>query len=199
MTSQQDLPNGAHTIVCHRCDEPLDGWGHVVRSGKWLITDQRFDGTVQKHYCEECYRERYGREPAAYYDVEDAERLWAILAASDGRLVASLGPIRFGSDPQVRVVDGELRGVTARMVESDHPEYDVTTELVRIVDLDYDRLEEILTASLNRDSPTVVKLFPVEETMFPELDDEPAPDIDAEQARLDGAGPDLPGVGEDAD
>lgn len=79
---------------------------HTVENG--LIFGPTGD-VVVRHWCQECWNKRRGREKAAHYDVEDGDRLWDILEAADGELVADLIPMLVGGRAWVRVVDGDVQ------------------------------------------------------------------------------------------
>lgn len=102
--------------TCYRCHEPLEPGAYAYResySDIAEVTDHGIvydstGGIVVRHWCQDCWNDERGHEPATLYDVEDGDRLWEILAASEGRLVADTLPFTVGGRGWFRVVDGAV-------------------------------------------------------------------------------------------
>lgn len=94
-----------HKIACHRCGDGLEGWVYTRRFGEWDADTQRYDGHNERHLCQECWNDREGRERGAHYYPDSAAELWAVLAAADGNLAATL--TWWTGRPSIRIVDGE--------------------------------------------------------------------------------------------
>lgn len=164
---------GRNQIDCEECGDVIEGdlkW--TVRWGFWNVEAQSFEKNArEEHYCQSCWQQEYKREAAAHYEVTDAEKLWNILEAADGDLVADLRPIFVGGRPFIRVVDGELQalGSTVHAEEYDGGE----TRLVKFgskrVEVDREWFDETFRADqeLPDDAhPTIALLKPAEETPF---------------------------------
>lgn len=161
-----DEPGGA---TCAKCREEFEPDDHAYREvfGK---VDHPVDhgivfgttgGVVVRHYCEECYREYRTREKAAHYDVTDGDRLWDILEASNGDLVADMLPMLVGGRGWIRVVDGE---VDARHSVTRRTDQGVRFDTEPTEGFDVDDFGHYFDDPNER---TRVLLKPVEETPFP--------------------------------
>ena len=184
MTSDTDANHtdtGDRDIRCKHCRTPLgidsDGLGPTTRYayltvfGEWDRRQQGFTasggGTVTHHYCQRCYMKHYRADRAAYYDVDDADRLWTILDSSDGRLVADCKPIFVGGRPFIRVVDGEIECVAPKHHRSESEQL-IRSHIER-VDVDRDWFNDVFSqdqAKADDERPTRVMLKPINETPF---------------------------------
>lgn len=165
-------------IECDHCEEPIETAQQnkrTVRWGFWDAERQNFQGSPrQEHYCSECWREEFQREAAAHFEVNDAQRLWDILEAADGQLVADLGHIFVGGRPWVRIINGELEaiGSTRRAIEQDGDR--IIQFGYKGVDVDRQWFDETFHAeesSPDDEFPTIALLKPVEETPFDDYPD----------------------------
>lgn len=169
-TIDRDEPGGR---ICQKCREPFEAEDHAYREvfGKIDRTTDRgivfgaTGGIVVRHYCEECYREHRSRAKAAHYDVTDGERLWDILEAADGDLVADMLPMLVGGRAWVRVVDGD---VEARHTVRERTEDGFRFDTEPTEGFDVARFGEYFDDPGDR---TRVLLKPADETPFAEVDD----------------------------
>lgn len=158
--------------TCSECGEPLETRkdnARVVRWGFWDADKQWFQRAPHhEHYCAECWRQEFQRPAAAHYEVEDGDRLWDMLAAADGRLVADLKPMFVGGRPWIRVVDDEVQVVAAHMRRE---EPGVLTNTVERHDADRDWFDNVFDgAGVDGNIPARVYLKPVDETPFDRYD-----------------------------
>jgi len=159
-------------LSCKECDEVIESreLKRTVKWGFWDDETQNFeDAARQEHYCESCWREEFDRDAAAHYEVEDAQRLWDILEAADGNLVADLRPIFFGGQPWIRVVNGDLQAIRATKEMDRRADPPILKFGSEPVDVDREWFDETFDAErdLPDDSmPTIVLLKPADETPF---------------------------------
>jgi len=169
-TDDADEPGGS---VCFGCRESFDAEQHAYREvfGEVAeVTEHGLvfgttGGVVVRHWCRECWNERRGREKAAHYKVTDGDRLWDILEAAQGDLVADLLPMLPGGRAWVRVTED---GVEAR--HTTHERTDdgkIQTDTEPSEDFDVAKFGEFFDDPTDR---TRVLLKPVEETPFAEAD-----------------------------
>lgn len=177
------MSNADGYISCIQCDETVEEWKYTVRYGQWDVDAQNYDcGRHARHYCRDCFNEHLKRDIAAHYQVEDPDRLWDILAAADGQLVADLSPLYIGSQPFARVVDDEVEAMKTTAYPGG--ETDDGTPILQMetgfLD-DYDRADfmRVLRSEINSPHPALVLLKPAGETPFADY----AP-IDNDQTRL---------------
>jgi len=169
-TDDADEPGGR---TCFGCHEGFESEQHAYREvfGKiGEVTDHGLvfgttGGVVVRHWCRECWNNERGREKAAHYKVTDGDRLWDILDAAQGELVADLMPMLVGGRAWVRVVDDEI--------EARHSVHERTAEGIRF---DTEPSEDFDVAEFGKffDEPTDrtrVLLKPAEETPFAEVED----------------------------
>lgn len=182
MTSESAIGRSAckpvNKIECDECGEVIESEmdnKRTVRWGFWDTERQSFKRrTHEEHYCPSCWREEFEREAAAHYEVESAQRLWDILEAADGRLVADLRPVFVGGRPWIRVRNGELEAMksTRRTVEKDDKQ--ILQFGVERTDVDREWFNETFRGEEDLpddEYPTVVLLKPVDETPFTEYRD----------------------------
>lgn len=159
---------------CFRCDAERSGHSYMLLFGKWNPDREGFDrAPVVRPFCESCYREHMDRTVGAHWRVEDGETLWDVLEASQGELVADLKPCFVGGRPFVRVVDGELRGITMQHypLPEDH-EADIGFKPERLDDVDREWLTGIIdedAALPDSEFPTIAIIRPIEETPFGDI------------------------------
>jgi len=175
-------------VSCSECgDELEDAEGNIrsVRWGFWDAEKQWFERSAQQdYYCRTCWYENYDREKAAHWEVEDAQKLWDVLEAANGELVADLKPIFIGGRPWIRVVDGELQGVGAHLYDDGTNEKGqrVLKNEIEEHDIDREWFDETFRADqeLPDDAmPTIALLKPADETPFEEYEN-----IDPHQQQL---------------
>jgi hypothetical protein len=150
---------------CWKCNEYIIDWAVRVLKGYW--TGSEFDGDpMEDYWCRECYREHRKREAAAHYEIDDHERLWAILEAADGELVADTYPLTVGGRGYVRVVDGEPQAM--RIATRRKEDRVVTFEAEPIADYDREAFEGLFSVDGDgdEDPPRIVYLKPADETPF---------------------------------
>lgn len=173
-TIDSDEPGGSTCRKCHDDIEPEDHvyrevFGEVDHTTDHGVVFGTTGGVVVHHYCDECYREHRTREKAAHYDVTDGDRLWAILEAADGELVADLIPMLIGGRGWVRVVDGEVEARHSTRERTEGGAIRFSTEPTP----DFD-VEDFGHYFDDPDDRTRVLLKPVEETPFAEGGDSDA-------------------------
>ena len=152
---------------CAECGEYIDDWAVRVLKGYW--TGSEFDGDpLEDYYCRDCYREHYSREAAAHYEIDDHERLWDILEAADGELVADTYPLTIGGRGYVRVVDGEPQAM--RIATRQKEDRVIAFEAEPIDDYDRAAFEGLFSVEDDgdEDPPRIVFLKPADETPFAE-------------------------------
>lgn len=167
-------------IECSSCDEDIQdrSLARRVQYGFWDHETQNFEnGALQRHYCEACWREEFGRDIAAHYEVQSAQRLWDVLEAADGRLVADLRPIFVSGRPWIRVQDGELQALNSTVVDSDQEADPPIIEFgVEVVDADREWFDRTFRAERelpDDEMPTIALLKPTDETPFDGWDELP--------------------------
>lgn len=174
-TDESDEPGGS---TCQKCREDIEPGEHAYREvfgevdhpTEHGVVFGTTGGVVVRHYCEDCYREHRQRDKAAHYEVVDPERLWAMLDASDGELVADCAPLFVGSRPYIRVVDGEAEGVKI-VADADRENKILRFEPERF-DVSKERVFAVLRAERNHPDGARVLLKPLEETPFMEFTDQ---------------------------
>lgn len=106
------LPDAdGNELACYECEDPIpDGdLKYSERYGTWDRDAQNVErGSSERHYCSDCWQEEFGREAAAYHEVDDPNRLWRILEASDGQLVADTLHMTLGGRGWFTVIDGDV-------------------------------------------------------------------------------------------
>ncbi|ADD07739.1 virus protein phiCh1-VP78 (plasmid) [Natrialba magadii ATCC 43099] len=163
-------PDNPPVGTCIRCDAEREGHSYLLLYGDWDADRDGFSRPpITRPLCRSCWNERYDRLAGAYYEVDDVQRLWDILRAANGDLVADLKHMFVGGRPFVRVVDGELQGATTK------PK-DVGDKTIRfdpeMVDVDRDWLFEVFGEDdelPDREYPTIAIIRPVEETPFEDV------------------------------
>lgn len=98
-------------LACQGCGDALpDGdLAYAEVFGSWDRDSQTYErGVTRRHYCSSCWKEDFVREAAAYHDLDDPDRLWNILEASDGTLVADTLTFTVGGRGWVTVIDGDV-------------------------------------------------------------------------------------------
>lgn len=138
--------------------------------GHWQADRQGFrDGDHHWHICHYCWHNEYDAKKATTYQTDDADELWAILAASNGQLVADLSAFFIPGPCYVRVVGDELQTATVNMKKAPpESEYDLTSES-KLVD-EHDLFLEDVVEDNERDTP--IWLITADETPFAELADD---------------------------
>lgn len=160
-------------IECNNCDEqiPERSLARRVQYGFWDPEAQNFEnGALQRQYCEACWNQEFDRDIAAHYEVQSAQRLWDVLEAADGRLVADLRPIFVGGRPWIRVQDGELQALRSTVVDSDRLADPPVIEFgVEVADYDREWFDRTFRAERelpDDEMPTIALLKPADETPF---------------------------------
>ncbi|WP_135306323.1 hypothetical protein [Haloarcula amylovorans] len=167
-TDDTDEPGGS---TCFGCREAFDAEQHAYREvfGKVArVTDHGLvygttGGVVVRHWCQDCWNEQRGREKAAHYDVTDGDRLWDILEAADGELVADLMPMLVGGRAWIRITDGEVEARHSTREMTDDGKLRFGTESSE--DFDVTRFGEFFDEPTDM---TRVLLKPLDETPFGE-------------------------------
>ncbi|WP_256394151.1 hypothetical protein [Natronoarchaeum rubrum] len=167
-------------IECDECGEEIGGGDRlprIVRWGFWDREAQNFDGRSRlEYYCDACWSEEFERDAAAHYEVTNGQRLWDILEAADGDLVADLRPIFVGGRPWIRVVDGELQGMKSTRSRKQAGDDLVIEFGTEEADVDREWFEEVFGAEEELpegDMPTIALLKPADETPFAEYEELP--------------------------
>jgi len=105
--------------------------------------------------CRDCWTDEYARTTGAHWSIDDPQRVWDVLRASDGELVADLSPLFMGGRPFVRV-DGDANMTAVGPTLIDGGENDAGTpvieeKIVRLESFDRDALFEAIETG--RDPP----------------------------------------------
>lgn len=178
---------GRNLIECTNCESVIDGDHHLKRTVRWGFWDaeaQNYkDAPRSEHYCRSCWSEEFQRDAAAYFEVTDPEKLWNILAAANGDLVADLQPMLIGGRVWVQVVDGELRSMHVTREMDERPDPPILKHTVEeIEEADRDWFDELFEDVVNdedegqsgeEDMPIIVMLKPEDETPFEEYEELP--------------------------
>lgn len=164
-------PTTSDPSTCARCGSERDGHSYLVLYGDWVPDRDAFArAPEQRPLCRRCWSDYYQSVPGAYYELTDradTQRVWDMLAASDGRLVADCYALFVGARPFVRVVDDEVRAVKPTLRPDPDAADDAYTTTTERLDIDRDRFFEVLDAErTSRPKPAVVILRPVEDTPF---------------------------------
>ncbi|QIO25481.1 hypothetical protein [Haloarcula sp. JP-L23] len=169
-TDDADEPGGR---TCFGCRETFETEQHAYREVFGEVADVTDHGLVfgttggvpVRHWCRACWNRERGREKAAHYDVTDGDRLWAILDAADGALVADLMPILVGGRAWIRVVDGDVEARHTTRERTDEGGIRFGTEPSE--DFDVTQFGEFFDEPTDM---TCVLLKPADETPFAEVD-----------------------------
>jgi hypothetical protein len=164
-TDEADEPGGS---TCAGCAERFDEgeqayrelYGSIDRLQDHSFVFSTSGGIVMRNWCQECWNERRGRAKAAHYDVTDGDRLWDILEAADGKIVADLIPMLVGGRGWIRVVGGDVK---ARHSTMTHTESGIRFGTEPTEEFDVDDFGKYFDDPGER---TRVQLRPVEETPF---------------------------------
>ncbi|MFC6764564.1 hypothetical protein [Natrinema soli] len=124
---------------CRHCETTLTGddltyrvlYGNIEHAHDDVVSEKQVagpgeeiePGTDERYYCFDCYKAEYDREKGAHFEYESADELWAILEASNGRLVADSKPMTIGGRGWFRVVDGEVEARHSVMVRGGDEEH----------------------------------------------------------------------------
>lgn len=105
---------GEHCITCYECGEPIEGWMNTRTFGEWDADEQNYRSPpgIRNHYCEECWREDFGRANGAHLEPTSARQLYDVLDAANGDLAAVL--TWWSGRPAIRVVDGEIEAAVTK-------------------------------------------------------------------------------------
>lgn len=167
-----DEPGGRTCVKCHEEFSPGDHvyrevFGKVGRLTDHGVVYSTTGGVPVRHFCHGCWNEHRGRDKAAHYDVTDGDRLWNILEAADGDLVADMRPMLLGGRGWIRVVDGDVEARYTITKQTADGKIAFDTELDE--DFDVDDFGRYFDDPGER---TRVLLRPVDETPFAsEVDD----------------------------
>lgn len=186
---------GRNRIRCDECESVIGGKEELKRTVKWGFWDvdtQNYDsGPRTEHYCQECWQRYFARDAAAYYEVTDPDRLWDILAAADGKLVADLKHMFVGGRGWIRVVDGELQGLHVTRDVDTRPDTPIVTHEVEQTDIDDEWFDDVFDSLHERDAdddsvPRIAMLKPVGETPFSDFELLPADQTTLDEQPVDG-------------
>lgn len=87
-----NFKRGPNQLECASCGDQIEEWKYTIRRGSFDPETQNYERPppLTDHYCKSCSDKQFKREVGAYYEVTDGtgERLWNILKAADGQLVA---------------------------------------------------------------------------------------------------------------
>jgi hypothetical protein len=157
---------------CQNCGDERDGHAYLLVFGDWNPDQSGFERPpAMRPLCSDCWTEEYGRTTGAHWSIDDPQRVWDVLRASDGELVADLAPLFMGGRPFVRVEsDGELTAVGPTMIdggENDEGTPVIEEKIVRLEEFDRDALFEAVESArdLPDDTGSVI-IRPIEETPF---------------------------------
>ncbi|MFC6720938.1 hypothetical protein ACFQGT_00120 [Natrialbaceae archaeon GCM10025810] len=154
----------ALSAECRYCERTLSGddltyrvlYGRFEHAHDGLVSDKHVagpgeelePGADERYYCFDCYRERHDREPGAHFEYESAGELWAILEASNGRLVVDAKPLTVGGRLWVRVVDGEPEARHSVMVQGgEDDEWDIGFETEPTPEFDEEEFYEFFDSA----------------------------------------------------
>ncbi|MCG1008247.1 hypothetical protein [Halorubrum lacusprofundi] len=157
---------------CKRCGDERDGHSYLLVFGDWNPDRSGFERPPgMRPLCRDCWTDEYARTSGAHWSIDDPQRVWDVLRASDGELVADLSPLFMGGRPFVRV-DGDANMTAVGPTLIDGGENDAGTpvieeKIVRLESFDRDALFEAIETGrdLPNDTGSVI-IRPIEETPF---------------------------------
>jgi len=157
---------------CKRCGDERDGHLYLLVFGDWNPDRSGFERPPgMRPLCRDCWTDEYARTSGAHWSIDDPQRVWDVLRASDGELVADLSPLFMGGRPFVRV-DGDANMTAVGPTLIDGGENDAGTpvieeKIVRLESFDRDALFEAIETGrdLPNDTGSVI-IRPIEETPF---------------------------------
>lgn len=176
VTMDTNEPGGS---TCFECGDELAPGDYVYRQVFGEVADAAaeidhgviFDptgGVPVRHYCQECHND-LTRDNAARHVPESPERLYAILAAADGRLVADTKLLTIGARLWFRVVSGEIGARRSIPVVDAEGPIRFTTESYDMTRAEFDHLFTVSDDVTEIDHRPVL-LRPVDETPFADAD-----------------------------
>lgn len=155
---------------CQWCGTDREGHSYVVLYGDWDADQNGFSRPpCTEPLCQSCWQEHYERVAGAYYEVPDGDRLWDILSAANGDLVADLVHLFVGGRPFVRVVDDDPQVAKVKPTETGDNTIRFEPEVVEDGSLDREWLTDLFDRSADdsdNDVPNIAVIRPVEETPF---------------------------------
>lgn len=106
-------PRG-NQIECKDCGTVIDNYRYTRKFGVWDAERQNYDHPpgLEYHYCEDCWRDDYGRQNGAHFRPASAQHLYDVLDAADGDLAGIL--TWWSGRPAIRVVDGEVEAAVTK-------------------------------------------------------------------------------------
>lgn len=174
-------------IECRYCEKTLEdddlvyrvlyGRLHYAREGvvsgklAGTVDEELEPGTDERYWCFGCYKEHRDRERGAHYHYTDADELWAILEAANGRLVADAKAMSVGGRGWFRVVDGDVEARHSVMIRGgEDDDWDVGFETEPTPDFGPDDFGEFFGDEPLDDPDDAIRrlvfLKPVSETPF---------------------------------
>lgn len=159
--------------TCYKCGEAFvadqhayrESYGQIVERTDHGVVFGTTGGIVVRHFCQQCWQKHRGREDATYLKNMDPARLWGILKAARGDLVADSKHITIGGRAWVRVVDD---GIEARHSTAERTDDGIRFSTEPTPDFDRNDFADLFQPSEHEDrSPTLVMLRSVEDTPFP--------------------------------
>lgn len=100
---------------CDGCGDRAVTFPHTVTYGEWddESSNYRHPPRRRDRYCRSCWREDFSREKACYWDVSSTSgaRVFEVLSAADGELVADSYALTIGGRGFARVVGGEVESI----------------------------------------------------------------------------------------
>lgn len=103
---------------CCECGDYLDNWAILIQKGFWNGTE--FDGeadSIKNYWCKSCFNQKYTDTATTEHSVESTTRLWNILNASEGSLVADTTPTEFDENALIRVIDDAIQFIMFNPVQ----------------------------------------------------------------------------------
>lgn len=156
---------------CNQCDSVLkDGRTvHRISYTDWDAENQGFQKEpIEENYCRDCWSNIRPSNNGTEYEIESAEKLWRILSASSGQLVADFSSVILGSHNIVRIKNNVCqRAYSKRQVVGDNIigiryEYEIKNR---------DWFDRFISDIVDNDLPSYIKLINVEETAFDNFKD----------------------------
>jgi hypothetical protein len=153
--------------VCFNCKRELEAgdnayrevFGEIDHTVEHGVVFGTTGGVPVRHFCQDCHNDRT-REKAAHYRVTDGDRLWEMLDASDGELVADLKAMLVGGRVWIRVINGSAEALSLhRRIDDGQLRFETES----LHDFDADDFGQYFDDPGDR---TLVLLKPAEETPF---------------------------------
>lgn len=150
---------------CCSCNAYIENWAVLVKEGFWNGTAfEQGKDPIKKYWCQDCHQDQNNREAAAHHTLKDSDRLFNILSASEGSLVADTASVSFAGRGFVRVVDGDPQAINITQVKKE-PKV-IEHNAVAVQPFEESDFHNMFTPDTDIEDPVTIYLRPVDETPF---------------------------------